>query len=404
MIFRELTNEEFETFASSHPYQNFVQSSYTRNVNQALGEQTYLFGVIVEGCIVAATYLIRRPIAKLFSKFYAPNGFLMDYSNIEVLQFFTKNLASFSKKNNGVLLRIDPFVVVEEYDVQEERIEIQEGVIATENLKAMGYQHLGYIKGYGKSEQSRWHYVLDLKNHTKESYFKNCKSNTRNRINTSHRFYTKVRIGSEQDLQQFYDIILHTGERQGFGSRSLAYYKTFYSTFVKENKVKLLFAEINLVEYGNVLEDDLRKIKVKLEKAIQKEAKQSVIDECHKSITSFEKRLLENKERIAIEGNIVTTACAMFVKYGNQVTYYTSGGYESLMNYNGQYFLQDYMIKEAIDEGYETYNFFGITGNFERDGVYEFKKGFQGKAIGYIGQFDYICNKMLYNILKSRIG
>lgn len=404
MIFRELTNDEFDQFAITHKYQNFVQSSFTRIVNESLGEQTYLLGVLDGEKIIAATYMIRRPVAKLFSKYYAPNGFLMDYSNQEVLAFFTSKLSTFVKKRGGILLRIDPFVIVEEYTLNEERVELQEGMMVVEKLMTVGFQHLGFIKGYGKSEQSRWHYVLELKGLTKDNYFKKCKSNTRNRINASHRFCTSVRIGSESDLQQFYDIILHTGERQGFGSRSLRYYQTFFSTFKKENKVKLLFSEVDLVAYGAILEDDLRKTKERMTKAIQKEAKQSVIDECLKSITSFEKRLIENQERIHVEGNIVVTACALFVKYGTQVSYYTSGGYENLMNYNGQYFLQDYMIKEAIEEGYETYNFFGITGNFENDGVYEFKKGFQGKAVGYVGQFDYICNKVLYKILKSRIG
>ena len=76
------------------------------------------------------------------------------------------------------------------------------------------------------------------------------------------------------------------------------------------------------------------------------------------------------------------------------------------MKYYAQYAIQWYMIKYGIKNNFKTYNFYGITGNFDKKdpeyGVYEFKKGFNGKVVEYIGDFElpithyYHINKLLH--------
>ena len=56
--------------------------------------------------------------------------------------------------------------------------------------------------------------------------------------------------------------------------------------------------------------------------------------------------------------------------------------------------------KEAYKEGFEYCNFYGITGDFNPNGkyygIYEFKKGFGGNVIEYIGQFDLKTSNFYY--------
>ena len=79
------------------------------------------------------------------------------------------------------------------------------------------------------------------------------------------------------------------------------------------------------------------------------------------------------------------------MKYGKEVTYLFSGSEHKYRVYRGSYAIQWHMIKEAIAEGYERYNMYGISGNFNKDedgyGVFDFKRGFDAKVVELIGDF-----------------
>lgn len=67
-----------------------------------------------------------------------------------------------------------------------------------------------------------------------------------------------------------------------------------------------------------------------------------------------------------------------------------------------QYKMQMEMIKLAMKRGLPIYDFGGISGNFtpgsENYGVYEFKRGFGGNVLEYIGEFDLILDRFGYYI------
>jgi peptidoglycan pentaglycine glycine transferase (the fourth and fifth glycine) len=75
------------------------------------------------------------------------------------------------------------------------------------------------------------------------------------------------------------------------------------------------------------------------------------------------------------------------------------------MKFKGQYFLNNEMIKYAIDNGYEKYNFYGITGDFTEDspmyGLFDFKRGFGANVEELIGEFTYITNNFYFHIYNG---
>ena len=72
--------------------------------------------------------------------------------------------------------------------------------------------------------------------------------------------------------------------------------------------------------------------------------------------------------------------------------------------FNYVYKLQEEMIKYAIEKKMNYYDFGGISGNFTPGtpeyGVYEYKRGYGGFVIEYIGEFDLIINKPYYLAYK----
>ena len=104
----------------------------------------------------------------------------------------------------------------------------------------------------------------------------------------------------------------------------------------------------------------------------------------------------------------VPLAASLFIMYGKEIIYLTSGSYDQYKRFKGPYALQWYMIQKAIDEGYSMYNFYGISGYFEKDqdgfGVFDFKRGFNAEIVELIGDFTLPISSTklaLYNALKK---
>ena len=80
--------------------------------------------------------------------------------------------------------------------------------------------------------------------------------------------------------------------------------------------------------------------------------------------------------------------------------YLSGGSYKEYMHYSTQYLLQWTMIKYGIKHQYKRYNFYGISGNFDKNdslyGIYDFKKGFNGYVVENIGTFELPLRKIYY--------
>ena len=63
------------------------------------------------------------------------------------------------------------------------------------------------------------------------------------------------------------------------------------------------------------------------------------------------------------------------------------------------------MINYAKEHNYQTFNFYGIDGDFSKEsknyGLFDFKRGFGAEVVELIGEFDLVIDKpmyILYNI------
>ena len=202
---------------------------------------------------------------------------------------------------------------------------------------------------------------------------------------------------------EFKKLMEHTSERRGFIDRPLSYYKKMYEVFGKD--IKILLVELDLEENLKSLEQKLEKTKATLLRETSKEkAKENTINEYKSQITAMEKKILENKELINKHGSKVTIAGGLFMLFGKQVISLFGASYKEFMKYDGQYFLNYEMIKYAIKNNYENFNFFGITGEFDENssmyGLFNFKRGFGAEVVELIGEFNLITDKLFYPIYK----
>ena len=394
MEFVILNREEFTNFYNKHPLRTFLQSPLIGDLREKSGWTVEYLGLKKDDVLVAATMItsIKRHFNK--KEFYAPRGFLLDYNNQEILETFTNEVKNYVKKNNGYCFRIDPYVINIERDTHGDIL--KDGVNninIVNNLFKLGYKRVKK----DNMEQVGWMYALDVKNKTEDEIMANMKQNARNLIRKNIKDGIEVVELKKEELNEFYNILTYTGKKKGFHVRSIDYYKNMYDLF--KDKVKFLVTRLDFNKHINILEEEIKELKLSLDDPRYKEGKRKSINE---NIELLNKRLDTAKELKKVHGDVVTMSGSMFILTSPEVVYLSSGNYDEFMNYNSQYLIQWEMIKYAINNNYDRYNFYGITGNFDKNdkdyGIYKFKTGFNGYVEELIGEYIYPTHFIYYII------
>ena len=396
--FMILTDEEFESFVSTHPLSNFFQSIYMKELLIKQGREVYLLGIKEEKNIVCATLLVSSKCF-IFKSYEALKGYLIDYNNYELINLFTNYIKKFIRKKGGFRLIIDPYIIKKQRDIDGNII--KNGIDNTNIIK--------YLKSIKFKEinnnQVKWTFVLDT-NKNINDLLNDMRPNTRNAINkTLDKYKLVVEELSYDKLDIFKKITQDTSKRRNFNDRSLKYYQDIYTSF--KNNIKVLVCKLDVQLYINTLLNEK-------EHLINKINNLSDSNSNIKKKKNFKNEILNIDNKINYMTNIsknnekyIILSGAMFIMYGNEIVYLFSGSYEEFMKFNGQYRLQYEMIKYASLNNYKRYNFYGIylDKNSKDYGVYEFKKGFNGYVEELLGAFEVKVTFIyyIYNLLKKNI-
>ncbi|MBO5414444.1 MAG: peptidoglycan bridge formation glycyltransferase FemA/FemB family protein [Bacilli bacterium] len=397
MKFKVIDEDTFRSFLDSHCQKSFLQTPEIGKLRQKSGWEVHYVAVFGDKKIIAASMLVSRNAHFNQKEFYAPRGFLLDYNDKNLLTFFTNEVKKFIKKNKGYILRIDPYFVNVQRDTNGD---IVDGGV--DNRKVSNYlAELGYKRAKKEDmEQVGWMYVLDVDGKTEEEILKNMKPNTRNTIRKTLKNGIEIIELEKKDLKEFHKIMVETGKRKNFHVRNLKYFEDMYDLYSPRGEIKYLITKLDLNKHIETLKNEKHqeeKARDSLSDAKYNDGKRKAHNQ---TILSIEKRI-KQAEDIKNKGNdIITLSGSMFILTQPEVIYLSSGNYEEYMFYNSQYLIQWEMIKYAINNGFKRYNFYGITGNFDKNdkdyGIYEFKTGFNGYVEELIGEYHLPISPVYY--------
>lgn len=404
-----LEEKEFNDFSRSFDNSIFFQSSYWGKLKQGTGWRYEMVGIKEDNQIKCAALLLSKKIP-IFNRYiyYSPRGFLLDYSDLELLDKFTSEIVKFVKKKKGIFFKINPLVIYQERDkdgnIVENGFDNKELV---NHLKKLGFDHVGLTETYGHDLEPRWISVLDVKDKTYDDIQANFRSTKRWDIKDSYKYGLKLVEIDESRMKEFKDLMSHTGERRGFIDRPLSYYNKMYQEFSKTNDIKVLLVELNLKEYIENYQNKKTSLEEKIRKETEKNnPKENLIKELNDQLNAANKKIDETSKLRDIHGDNIVVAGGLFMLFGKQVVSLFGASYKEFMKYKGQYFLNNEMIKYAIDNNYDKYNFYGITGDFSESspmfGLFDFKRGFGSDVNELIGEFTYITDKTfngIYNFM-----
>lgn len=389
MKFQEITEKEYQNFWENHPLKTFLSAPEISKLREKSGWITYFVGVKENKKIVAASMLLahKRHFGKY--EFYSPRGYLMDFKNKELLTFFTSELKQYIKDNKGYVLRIDPYVIYKQRDIDGNIVEGgEDNSDVVENLLKLGYRKIAEEN----MEQVGWMFSLDLEGKTIDQIYKEMKPNTRNTIRKAEKFGITVNEIAYDELDKFQSIMEETGARKGFHVRKLSYFQEMYKLFHDKNEIKYFITELDLKAYIERLTKEKREKEEKLSSLSDAKYNDGQKKNLNNEITSIEKRITEsNKIRKDTGKDVITLSGSMFMLIQPEVIYLSSGNYEEYMNFNSQYLIQWELIKYGIENGFKKHNFYGIPAHINEHpkdyGIYEFKRGFNGYVEELIGEF-----------------
>lgn len=392
---KNISVDEFESFASTFSKAHFMQSKANMLLKQNQGYITHLLGVKENDELVGACLLLEKNLYGFIKYFYIPRGMIVDYNNKQLLSTFIKFIANYVREHNGVFLKIDPDIQLREIDDNGfEIVSDNNNYELFDYLVKLGFNHQGFNYDF-ESMQPRYTYRLDIdKNY--DDIRKGMHQTTRNILNKDN--VVKVYKSDIKDIDKFNDLMHQTSQRANFDCMGSDYYNKFYEYYCENNHCDLYFASVDMSTLKNKSKEKIENIKHDLNSNISDKKKKElvpVLAKLVKELNSYDN--YEDKE--------YTLSCMMVVKYGDKVWTVHGGNSDLLRELNSNYYMYNEIIKDANKDGYKVVDFFGTTGRADKTnpiyGIHLFKKRMGGEYVEFVGEFDLVFNNIKYNIYKK---
>ena len=407
-MIKEINKKEFNSISKSFDCTTFYQTSNWATLKSYTGWKALFLGYYEEDSLKAASLFLLKKMP-VFNSYlsYSPRGILTNYDNLDTLEKCTKEFIEYLKTKNVFQLIIDPYIRLNNRDIDGNITEDSfDNKKIVDKLTAIGFKHTGYNLYY-ENLQPRWLFRLNIKDKTYEELVNNFKKEAKRRANKKDYFGIEVRELRENEIDIFKNLMEKTAKRKGFIDRPLGYYKQMYTALNPEKILRYMVAEIDIDKCRNNVNLEIEKLNKTIEKlSLHEDRNAGRIKEENVTLNS-NKKLLEDLNKLEQYGKKVPLSVVCLLTFGKEAIMLLAGNDEDyLQNFNTSNIIVAELIRLCKQEGYDYYNFYGITGNFdpksESYGLYTYKKQYGGEVVELIGQFEYTINstmKHLYNIM-----
>ena len=217
--------EIWDRFVAQHPYGTLLQTSDWGRLKAAFG---WTWDIVSLGAAdeptAGALLLTRRwALSRVATIAYAPRGPVVDWDDAALTEAVIGAAEAVARRQRALALWLEP--------------ELPDTPAHRAILERLGYQPTA------RTIQPPRTLVLDLAG-DEDSILAQMKQKTRYNIRLAARKGVTVRHGAEEDLPQFYHLMLQTGQRDAFGIHTDAYYRMAFNQFWPQGRVALLLAEV----------------------------------------------------------------------------------------------------------------------------------------------------------------
>ncbi|MEI5522809.1 peptidoglycan bridge formation glycyltransferase FemA/FemB family protein [Streptomyces brasiliscabiei] len=315
--------------------------------------------------LVGAALVLLRPLPKLKRYLaYLPEGPVIDWTDPDIERWLRPMLA-YLKARGAFSVKMGPPVVTRRWSAEAVKAAIADPrarklheVEATETepraldladrLRRSGWQRTepGGEDGFAAG-QPRHVFQVSFAGRTLEEIHRDLNQQWRRNVKKAEKADVKVVQGGYDDLPAFHEIYVETAKRDRFVPRPLAYFQRMWTALRAEDEDRM---RLYLAHH---------------------------------------------------EGEVLAAATMLTV--GEHVWYSYGASTSRKREVQPNNAIQWRMMSDAHELGASVYDFRGITDTLEEDnhllGLLRFKVGTGGRAVEYLGEWDYPLNKVLHRAL-----
>ncbi|MBN4916770.1 lipid II:glycine glycyltransferase, partial [Staphylococcus sp. EG-SA-23] len=355
-----------------------------------------------DGEVQGVAQLLFKKVPKLpYTLCYISRGFVVDYSNKEALNALLDSAKEIAKAEKAYAIKIDPDV------------EVDKGTDALQNLKALGFKHKGFKEGLSKDYiQPRMTMITPIDKNDDE-LLNSFERRNRSKVRLALKRGTTVERSDREGLKTFAELMKITGERDGFLTRDISYFENIYDALHEDGDAELFLVKLDPKENIAKVNQELNELHAEIAKwqqkmkTSEKQAKkaQNMINDAQNKIAKNEdlKRDLEALEKEHPEGIYLSGALLMFA--GSKSYYLYGASSNEFRDFLPNHHMQYTMMKYAREHGATTYDFGGTDNDPDKDsehyGLWAFKKVWGTYLSEKIGEFDYVLNQPLYQLIEQ---
>ena len=379
----ELSELQFKNYSNMHSKKNYKQSVEYAKLKELNGYTPHYLGLIDEmNNVHAATLILGKPLNNKHKYGYAPNGYLINFYNLDLLQTFTIELKSYLKKQNFIYVRVNPNLNYQTYNSDFILKENNSGII--NELKKIGYDFLPNTSQY----------KMILKTNNINTTYKNFKRSLRRNINDCLKKGIIVSQAiTKEEQNEFLNLIDN---------------KTRYQNMIEifntpKNKLNIYLAKLNPNTYINnyryllkkeqltneILNEKLKTPNVKKTKKL---LERKMISD--KVINTYKNELIKATEIAQKYPNGITISGVATITNGKKIHFIKESYINEFKNIKGITIVKWEIIKHQINNGYKFFDLgpVVITNNQIT------KAGYNGNIVEYSNSFDLVINDLLYKI------
>ena len=401
MYVRELSMQEFDMFTK-----NFPDSSIYQTIEYGYVMANNNYNILALGLvdnnnkIYAATLLL---VDKgMFKYAYAPRGFLIDYTNYNLLETFTKLLKKYLNKKDIIAIKLSPSIVRFIYE-SKNKLTNQNYDLIMNNLKKLGYFHFGYNHFF---ESLRPRFIAKV-NIEKPYYeiFNNLKKNYRNKIRNAASKGVKIYRGNADNIDY-----LFLGENSNVQDKKY-YQDCFY--FFKDN-IELYYAKLDTDAY-------LRHIKHKYEyyEQLSNEVNQKMIENRGKSsdkllskklvvdrkFDKYKKDLIRATRLLREHPEGIIASAVLMIKFKDEIYVIKDSLNKNIKDTNPKQLLIWKLLEKYSKLGFKKLNLGGMTElnfpNNKYEGLNKSKLSYNPSVYEYLGDLELVINQAKYFMYRQ---
>ncbi|MGC4429636.1 peptidoglycan bridge formation glycyltransferase FemA/FemB family protein [Streptococcus suis] len=387
-----ISAEEHDFFVKQSDQTNLLQSSQWAKVKSDWENER--LGFYRDGKLVAVASVLIRNLGLPFgfTMIYIPRGPVMDYEDAELVSFVFKSIKEFALRERSVVIKFDPFIRLSSKTITGDREEELNVLAVKDRIVDLGGIWSGRVQTMSATIQPTCHAVLYSESFSEESLNKRVRQNIRSARNKG----IEIRIGREELLRDFSELLKKTEERKSIRLRGREYYQKILNAYPENSYIVVAYLDLaKRYEQLSYLEEKL----VKEAMTFTSTTRQSKIENYKKETRRINTELEMINSLIRNGSKLVPLAGTLTIDFAGTSENIYAGMDEKFKHYQPALLTWVETAKYAFERGVKWQNLGGIEPTLD-GGLYHFKSHLNPVVEEYIGEFDLIVSPILYKIFQ----